>query len=49
MSNHVLKTTNKLKIEMEITCMNVNSFWNDIISQNRDALSSYFCKDAIIR
>lgn len=29
--------------------MNVNPFWNDVISQNRDALSSYFCKDAIIR
>ena len=29
--------------------MNVNYFWDDVISQNRDALSSYFCKDAIIR
>ena len=29
--------------------MNINSFWKDVLSQNRDTLPSYFCEDAIIR
>ena len=29
--------------------MDIKAFWNDVISQNRDALASYFCDDAIIR
>lgn len=29
--------------------MDIKSFWNDVISQNRNALASYFCDDAIIR
>ncbi len=29
--------------------MNVNLLWNDIITQNRAALASYFCEDAVIR
>ena len=29
--------------------MDVNAFWNDVISQNADALPSYFCKDAVVR
>lgn len=29
--------------------MNINVFWRDIISQNRKALSLYFCDDAVIR
>lgn len=28
--------------------MQIKSFWNDVISQNREALSSYFTKDALI-
>ena len=29
--------------------MDIKAFWNDVISQNRNALASYFCDDAIIR
>lgn len=29
--------------------MNVQSFWQDILQQNRDALPSYYCGSAIIR
>ncbi len=29
--------------------MDIKAFWNDIINQNRTALLSYFCDDAIIR
>ena len=29
--------------------MEIKEFWNDIINQNRSALPSYFCKEAIIR
>lgn len=29
--------------------MDIKSFWNDIITQNRKSLSSYFCEDAVIR
>ncbi|MBE5904787.1 MAG: nuclear transport factor 2 family protein [Pseudobutyrivibrio sp.] len=29
--------------------MDIKLFWNDIITQNRGSLSSYFCKDAVIR
>lgn len=29
--------------------MDIKAFWNDVISQNKDALTSYFCDDAIIR
>lgn len=29
--------------------MDIRAFWNDIISQNRTALPTYFCEDAIIR
>lgn len=28
--------------------MNVKEFFNDVISQNRDALKQYFCDDALI-
>ena len=29
--------------------MDIKAFWNDVISQNRNSLASYFCDDAIIR
>ena len=29
--------------------MNVNTFWDDILKQNRDALENYFHPDAVIR
>lgn len=29
--------------------MNINAFWQDVISQNRSSLLSYFCDDAVIR
>ena len=29
--------------------MNIENFWNDIITQNRQSLFSYFLNDAIIR
>lgn len=29
--------------------MNIKALWNDIITQNRAALPSYFCDDAVIR
>ena len=29
--------------------MNIDAFWKDVISQNQDALPSYFCDDAVIR
>ncbi len=29
--------------------MDINTLWNDIINQNRDALPSYFRDDAVIR
>lgn len=29
--------------------MDIGSFWRDVLSQNRKALSSYFCDDAVIR
>lgn len=29
--------------------MDIRAFWNDIVSQNRDALASWFCEDAVIR
>ncbi len=28
--------------------MNIKALWNNIITQNRTALSSYFCDDAVI-
>ena len=27
----------------------INKFWNDVINQNREKLSSYFTEDALIR
>ena len=27
----------------------INKFWNDVINQNRENLTSYFTKDAVIR
>ena len=29
--------------------MDVKAFWRDVLSQNREALQAYFCKDAVIR
>lgn len=29
--------------------MDVKAFWRDVFSQNREALQTYFCKDAVIR
>jgi hypothetical protein len=29
--------------------MNIKAFWNDIITQNREALPSYFCDRATVR
>ena len=29
--------------------MDINAFWQDIITQNREKLYSYFCDDAVIR
>ena len=29
--------------------MDINAFWKDVISQNREALPSYFLPDAVIR
>ena len=29
--------------------MNLNIFWQDVLSQNRERLPSYFCADAVIR
>ena len=29
--------------------MNVKRFWQDVTTQNRMSLSSYFCEDAVIR
>lgn len=29
--------------------MDVKAFWRDVLSQNREALQTYFCKDAVIR
>ena len=29
--------------------MDIKVFWRDVISQNREALQAYFCKDAVIR
>ena len=29
--------------------LNIQNFWKDVISQNRDALSHYFTDDAVIR
>ncbi|MBE7003932.1 MAG: nuclear transport factor 2 family protein [Ruminococcaceae bacterium] len=29
--------------------MNINRFWRDVLSQNREALASYFREDAVIR
>ena len=29
--------------------MDISAFWNDVISQNREALLQYFCEDAVIR
>ncbi|MFR5263248.1 MAG: nuclear transport factor 2 family protein [Christensenellales bacterium] len=28
--------------------MDIKVFWRDVISQNREALQAYFCKDAVI-
>lgn len=28
--------------------MDIEQFWKDILAQNRDALSGYFCHDAVI-
>ncbi len=28
--------------------MDVKAFWRDVLSQNREALQAYFCKDAVI-
>ncbi len=29
--------------------MDAGSLWKDILTQNRDAIGKYFCKDAVIR
>ena len=29
--------------------MDINAFWHDVLSKNREALFNYFCDDAIIR
>lgn len=29
--------------------MDAGSIWKDILTQNRDAIGEYFCKDAVIR
>ncbi len=29
--------------------MDINSFWNDVLSKNRKSLPHYFCSDAAIR
>lgn len=29
--------------------MDVKAFWRDVLFQNREALQTYFCKDAVIR
>lgn len=29
--------------------MDINAFWQDIITQNREKLYAYFCDDAVIR
>ena len=29
--------------------MNINTFWNDVLKQDRDALANYFHPDAVIR
>jgi len=29
--------------------MDIHSFWNDVLEQNREALPSYFREDAVIR
>ena len=29
--------------------MDIHAFWRDVLSQNRAALPSYFCQDAVIR
>ena len=29
--------------------MNINAFWRDVVSQNRNTLPLYFCEDAVIR
>ena len=29
--------------------MNIQAFWRDILSQDREALPSFFCTDAVIR
>jgi hypothetical protein len=29
--------------------MDIKAFWHDVISQNKSALPSYFCDDAVIR
>lgn len=32
-----------------MTSLGIQSFWHDILTQNREALPSYFCEDAVIR
>lgn len=29
--------------------IDIKVFWQDVLSQNREALQTYFCKDAVIR
>ena len=29
--------------------MDINAFWNNVLSKNREALREYFCEDAVIR
>ncbi|MBO4836078.1 MAG: nuclear transport factor 2 family protein [Clostridia bacterium] len=29
--------------------MDLHAFWQDVVTQNRDRLASYFCGDAVIR
>ena len=33
----------------EVKPMNINAFWNDVLSKNRAALPDYFLDDAVIR
>lgn len=33
----------------EVISLDIHAFWRDVLSQNRIALPSYFCEDAVIR
>lgn len=35
--------------QVEVTEMNIEGFWQDVLSQNREALPAYFCENAVIR